>query len=172
MNFLYIVSLVTHSMTWWEMQWWSSATSTLGKISSSNVDKAFTLAQAHESAVWSAKDLLKQDSAQVNSVKDDEIQISREIVLLATNAIGVEEPIPHPFADSKTLSVYFVKKQGTLQGLVVLNRVLYKRTLIKVHTVHVGRIWEKLQKERIKSLMLTIPPANRRIHCLTWIETV
>ena len=32
-------------------------------------DKAFTLAQAHKSAEQSAKDLLKPDPAQVNSLK-------------------------------------------------------------------------------------------------------
>ena len=163
-NFLNIVSLAIHWTNFWGI---ASSVDAMMTTSSNILTK-------HEWAEGSAKDLLKPDSAQVNSLKGQwDPNITRDC---AVSNKCYRCPGAHSLAvcQFKILSVHSVTKQGTLQELVMLNKVLYNRTLTKVHTLHVGKTRKTLQNEHIKSLILklTTPPMNWHIHCLTWTAMV
>ena len=75
-------------------------------------DKAFTIAQAHESAERSAKDLLRPDSSQVNSLKgrrDPNFSRDRAVSIECYRCLGAHSPAVCRFKD---VACSFCKKTG------------------------------------------------------------
>ena len=75
-------------------------------------DKAFTIAQAHESAERSAKDLLRPDSSQVNSLKgqrDPNFSRDRAVSIECYRCLGAHSPAVWRFKD---VACSFCKKTG------------------------------------------------------------
>ena len=97
-------------------------------------DKAFTIAQAHESAERSAKDLLRPDSSQVNSLKgrrDPNFSRDRAVSIECYRYLGAHSPAVCRFKD---VACSFSKKTGH-----IARACRSKRTLIKVLTLRVGK---------------------------------
>ncbi|XP_041379565.1 uncharacterized protein LOC121392407 [Gigantopelta aegis] len=84
----------------------------LQKPSPLTIDKAFTIAQAHESAERSAKDLLRPDSSQVNSLKgrrDPNFSRDRAVSIECYRCLGAHSPAVCRF---KNVACSFCKKTG------------------------------------------------------------